>query len=305
MRARACGSKVADQYTLNGVGNPNGLSRSQPAFGERIRQVSAFFEGAIPVEIQKSELSDVTRYITNRSHMRLADKEERYDSFMRLINAVRPVTPETRMLEVGTGLGLFPIWCATKGWNCKGLEISPQLIAHAEQLAREEGVKVEIILGNIEDFSMPSEQFDVIIAASLFEHVPEWRKGLAQIYRWLKPGGLLLFESTNKFSFVSGEYQKLPLYGWLPNAARYKFRQIVHGPDIMQLGIDFHQFTHGGLRKAFRQLGFSKIYDRVDLANLRGRGGPKGRIMSAAEQVSPLRQLILTFSNVTLFVCIK
>ena len=256
------------------------------------------------MEIHNNELTDVNRYLEKRGSIRLDRMEDRYQSLMRCLNVVKPVTPETRMLEVGTGTGLFPIWCATRRLNCKGLEISPQLVAHARKIAAEEGVEIDMILGNLEDHVMPPGQFDVVVAVSLFEHVQNWRRGLHQIYSWLGPGGLLLFESTNKFSLTSGEYPKLPLYGWLPNFARYQFRQIVQGRDIMQLGIDFHQFTFGGLRKAFREIGFSQIYDRADLADA-SAGGIKGRILAGAKESRVVRGLFLTFVDTTLFVCVK
>ncbi|MGA2770181.1 MAG: hypothetical protein ABSG26_05135 [Bryobacteraceae bacterium] len=55
-----------------------------------------------------------------------------------------------------------------------------------------------------------------------------------------------------EFSFVSSEYRGVPLYGWLPNALRYRLRVAVHAPDIMKLGIDFNQFTYFGLRRVFK-----------------------------------------------------
>ena len=75
----------------------------------------------------------------------------------------------------------------------------------------------------------------------------------------------MFFESTNKFSFTSGEYD-YPFYGWIPNRLRYKFRIAKQGPDIMKLGVDFHQFSHPGLRREFKRAGFSRILDRVDIA---------------------------------------
>ena len=83
------------------------------------------------------------------------------------------------------------------------------------------GVVPEIALGNIEDTEIGTAQYDVIIASNVFEHVELWREGLRKIAVALKPGGLLFFESTNKFSFTSGEYSAFPLYGfygWLPTA---------------------------------------------------------------------------------------
>ena len=70
------------------------------------------------------------------------------------------------------------------------------------------------------------------------------------------------FDSTNKFSFVSGEYE-FPLYGWLPNSWRFKLRRWKQGDDIMKLGIDFNQFTYPMLRRAFKRAGFSAV-DFID-----------------------------------------
>jgi SAM-dependent methyltransferase len=262
-------------------------------------------EGIENVQVPTEELADVTRYLAKRQEINLEQMEDRHQSLMRCLETVRSVTPDMRMLEVGTGLGLFPIRCTLRGLNCTGLEISPTLIAHAKALAGDYGADINIILGNLEDHSMAPEQFDVIVAASLFEHVEDWRRGLERIYQWLRPGGLLLFESTNKFALRSGEYAKFPFYGWLPNAVRYRFRQMVHGPDIMQLGIDFHQFTQGGLRKVFREVGFSRIHDRVDLADLAASTRMKRRLLAGARRSTLVRRLLLTFMDVSLFVCEK
>lgn len=257
------------------------------------------------MKIHCEELTDVSRYLTNRSTVRLEEMENRYQSLMRCLNQVKPITPKMRMLEVGTGLGLFPIWCTLRGLDCKGLEISPALIAHAQALAREYHVDVDIILGNLEDYQMEPGQFDVIVAACLFEHVQDWKRGLQQIHRWLRPGGLLLFESTNKFAPRSDEFAKMPFYGWLPNGARYRLRQAVHGRDIMQLGIDFHQFTQRSLRRTFRDVGFARVFDRVDLSDPLASQGLKRQILDSAKRSRLLRSAFLTFVDLSLFVCVK
>jgi SAM-dependent methyltransferase len=257
------------------------------------------------MNIYREQLGDVERYLTKRASIRLEEKEDRHQSLLRCLNAVTRITPETRMLEVGTGLGLFPIWCALRGLSCKGLEISPQLIEYAHSLAREYGVEIDILLGNLEEYSMPPKQFDVIVAASLFEHVQLWRQGLSQVYRWLRPGGLLLFESPSKFTFKNGEFARLPLYGWLPDPVRYRLRQLMQGKDIMKLGIDFHQFTQGGLRRAFRETGFSRVYDRVDLSDPDNLTGLKRAALMAARNSPHFRRALLTFMKVAIFVCVK
>jgi SAM-dependent methyltransferase len=214
------------------------------------------------------------------------------------------IGPETNILEVGTGMGWFPTLCKKNGLRCRGLEISPQLVEFAKQYGRENGVEPDIELGNIEGADFEPNQYDVIFCSSVFEHVENWRRGLRNVHRALKPGGVLFFESTNKFSFTSGEYQ-FPLYGWLPNRWRYRLRMARQGPDIMKNGVDFHQFTYIGLRRAFREAGFSKCYDRLDLTDPAKFGGPKRALVSVAKAFPPAGELILFFFEGTTFICIK
>src|SRR5262249_43127748 len=142
-------------------------------------------------------------------------------------------------------------------------------------------------------------------ASSTFEHVENWQKGLKRIFDALKPGGLFFFYSTNKFSFVQGEYN-FPLYGWLPNGWRYRLRVARQGNGIMKNGIDFNQFTYFQLRKVFKKLGFSEVMDRVEILDPDNLNNPKFHkklIIKILKRVKPLKELALFFSSGTLFVC--
>lgn len=251
-------------------------------------------------------LSDVRRYIARHRVAEVKSYEPRFESYLRPVRRFREITPETEILEVGTGPGWFPILCTLRGLRCKGLEISPQLIQEAKRASQRYGIEPDIELGNLEDCALPDNFYDVVIASSVFEHVEDWRKGVRRIYRTLRAGGVLFFESTNKFSFVSGEYTGVPLYGWLPNSWRYALRKRVHGPDIMKLGIDFHQFTHLGLREEFRRAGFSRVLDRVDLADEEHVSTAlRQAVVRAAKRSNLARSLALTFAEATRFICVK
>jgi SAM-dependent methyltransferase len=258
------------------------------------------------MKIYQDTLSDVSRYIDTHRNTTLEDKLLRFESYLRPVQVIKEITPETEILEIGTGTGWFPLICKQHGLRCKGLEISPQLIEVARETGRQYGIEPDIELGNLEDYPLPASFYDVVIASSVFEHVEEWRTGIRKVFNTLKPGGVLFFESTNKFSFTSGEYTGVPLYGWMPNSWRYAIRKRVHGPDIMKLGIDFHQFTHGGLRREFKRAGFSRILDRVDAANEQYVStGFRKQIVRLARQFAPAKALALTFAEATRFVCVK
>ena len=258
------------------------------------------------MQIHHEANTDVNKYIANFGGITLEEKRPQYENFLRAIRQFKEITPETEILEVGTGTGWFPLLCKQDGLRCKGLEISPQLIDVAREIGQRYGIEPDIELGNLEDYILPAEHYDVVLASSVFEHVEDWRTGIYKLWKTLKPGGLLYFESTNKFSFVSGEYLGVPLYGWLPNSWRYGLRKLVHGPDIMKLGIDFHQFRQGTLRKEFEKVGFSKIYDRVDVADEQHVStGLRKNIVRIAKDVPAAKNLALTFAEATRFVCIK
>jgi SAM-dependent methyltransferase len=258
------------------------------------------------MKVYHDTLSDVDRYIEKHRDAGLEAYEKRFESYLRPVRNFKEITPQTEILEIGTGPGWFPLLCKQRGWRCKGLEISPQLIEMARETGRRYGIDPDIELGNLEDYRLPDDFYDVVIASSVFEHVEDWRSGVRKVYRSLKPGGVLFFESTNKFSFVSGEYTGVPLYGWLPNWLRYALRKKVHGPDIMKLGIDFHQFTHGCLRREFKRAGFSRVLDRLDLADEKYVStGFRRRVVRLAKLFAPVRWLALIFAEATRFICIK
>jgi 2-polyprenyl-3-methyl-5-hydroxy-6-metoxy-1,4-benzoquinol methylase len=258
------------------------------------------------MQIYNETLSDVVRFIEGQRRVDFQERERRFDMLLRYFKKLRPIDSKLKMLEVGTGIGWVPIIAKKRGLNLKGLEISPMLVEAGIEYGREYGVEPDISLGNIEDYELGRETYDVVIANSVFEHVEFWRPGMERIYAALKPGGMMFFESTNKFSVVSGEFPPLGIYGWMPNWMRYKFRQIVHGEDIMKNGIDFHQFTYWGLRKAFREIGYSKIYDRVDLAEPEDiANSTKRYVLAACKGNAALKHFVLTFFEVTTFICVK
>jgi len=259
------------------------------------------------VKIHQEELSDVTRYLERHREIPLEDKEDDFALIMGKIKAVKPIDEHTEILEIGVGTGWIPILCKKKGLRCKGIEISPQLVEFAYEYGRKYGIEPDIELANIENAEIGESRYDVIIATSVFEHVEHWRQGLERIYRALRPGGAFFFLSTNRLSLRSEEYH-FPLYGWLPDSWRYRLRVWRQGEDIMKLGIDFNQFTYPLLRRAFKELGYSKIYDRLDLLCLGSRptsNSGKKRMLCMVNRIRPLRHLVLLFSPGTVFICTK
>ena len=258
------------------------------------------------MKIHHEELSDVRRYLETYKTIPLSKQKGVYQGIINAVRRYKPLDANTKIIEIGTGTGWFLLFCTLDGLQCRGIEISPQLIARAKEIAAEYNVNPDIELGNLEETDLGSEQYDVAICSNVFEHVEFWREGLRKVTKCLKPGGLLFFESTNKFSLTSGEYPKFPLYGWLPNTWRYKLRMAAQGDDIMSLGIDFHQFRHSTLRKEFEKNGYRTILDRVEMADESAVSSDFRKwAVRWSRRLPPVKAAALEFAEATRFICLK
>ena len=253
------------------------------------------------------DLKGVEHYLRQQQRLTINDFMPQFVSVMKRIQKYKRVDSETRILEIGTGAGWFPVLCEMHKIRCDGIEICPQLVEYGHDLARKNGVVQNIKLGNIEDEEIGENRYDVIVALSTFEHVEYWEKGLQKVYVALKPGGLFYFYSTNRFSIRSGEFN-MPFYGWLPDKWRYWIRRTFSGEEIMKLGIDFNQFNHFQLKRFFKKLGFTEVLDQFSII------GPSDVVRRKWWKIAALeivrrwricRLMALVFSPGTLFICLK
>lgn len=252
-------------------------------------------------------LPHVEEYIEQQSHVRFEDLELQFKNTLRRVTKFKSIDKTTKILEVGTGTGWFPILCKKNGIFCEGLEICPQFVEYAKTSGKKQGIEPNIVIGNIEEADIGTSKYDIAIALSTFEHVEHWQRGIRKIFDALKPGGLFYFYSTNKFSFISGEFN-FPFYGWLPDKWRYRIRISHKGKDIMKLGIDFNQFNYFQLKDFFQEVGFSHIFDQfevLDSDTLIKPSAWKMAILKVMKSIKPMRLAGLIFSPGTFFICIK
>ena len=109
--------------------------------------------------------------------------------------------PGESLLDVGCGTGGVTIPGKKRvGQNGKaeGIDPSPEMIAVASQKASQAGLEVDFRLGVIESLPYPDATFDVVTSSLMMHHLsPDLRvKGLAEIYRVLRPGGRLLIADS-------------------------------------------------------------------------------------------------------------
>lgn len=253
------------------------------------------------------DLRVIEKFLSEQRKLQLEDFKPQFESLFKRIRKFKGIQRDTKILEVGTGIGWLPILCKEQGMDCEGLDICPQFVDYAYEFGRRYGIEPNIKLGNIEEEEIGQSRYDIIISLSTFEHVEHWQKGLRKIYKALKPGDLFYFYSTNRFSLRSGEFN-MPFYGWLPDKWRYRIRIARSGEEIMKLGIDFNQFNHFQLKRFFEKLGFKYIFDMFDIIDpndLIKRDWWKIAILRLSRHMKIIKYLGLIFASGTTFICLK
>lgn len=109
-------------------------------------------------------------------------------TFRRCAKILEQFVPKRgKLLEVGSAAGFFLKAAREAGWDARGVEPSRWL---AEYGIEKNGV--EILPVTLQDARFPDACFDVVTMWDVLEHVPDPLQDLHEIYRILKPGGVLL-----------------------------------------------------------------------------------------------------------------
>lgn len=99
------------------------------------------------------------------------------------------------LLEVGCSTGLFLVAMRERGWQVRGVELSP----YAAEYARKT-FNLDVATGSLEEVKLEDHAFDVVALWDVLEHVIDPKSTLSEISRILKPGGLFVASLPNPAS---------------------------------------------------------------------------------------------------------
>ncbi len=104
------------------------------------------------------------------------------------------ITPETRVLDVGCGIGAPAFYLHEKyGCSIEGISTSECGIRHANRQAQERGYeRVRFKLADGMDNGFPDHSFDLVWIMEAAHPIPDKKRLFAECHRVLRPGGTLL-----------------------------------------------------------------------------------------------------------------
>ena len=120
------------------------------------------------------------------------------DRWMKEIQAQLPDdNKKLRILDVGCGAGFFTILLAKAGHQVTGIDLTPDMIKNAKQLAEEEQAECEFAVMDAENPEFQEGTFDVIVSRNLTWTLPHVKHAYGEWLRVLKKGGVLLNFDAN------------------------------------------------------------------------------------------------------------
>ena len=112
------------------------------------------------------------------------------------------------VLDLGCGSGEEVIPLRKRGARVIGIDISPHLIAIAEERLRRQGVDAEVRVGSAYETQVPDASVDVVFCMSLLHHL-ELDRVKNEILRVLKPGGLFVLKEPIRLSRTMRQLRRL------------------------------------------------------------------------------------------------
>lgn len=181
----------------------------------------------------------------------------------KVIKLVADTNPDS-VLDIATGTGDLAInMTKTGATRIVGLDLSEGMLSVGRKKIDEKGLtgKIEMIQGDSEALPFEDNTFDAITVAFGVRNFEDLEKGLAEILRVLKPGGIFVILETSvptKFPFKQGYhfYTKnlLPIIGKLFSKDKVAYSYLSESAAAFPYG--------ERLNNILRKIGFINVEDK-------------------------------------------
>jgi SAM-dependent methyltransferase len=136
--------------------------------------------------------------------LRISNLASFLDSQLRSVD-IENKKSSLKLLDVGAGNGLFLKYFKNKGFDVSGYELEAELVINMKKDPALKGVSIK--QGDITQMT-GNNDFDVVIASDVIEHIKDDQKAISGLWSFVKPGGILLI-TVPGHSFLYGKRDKM------------------------------------------------------------------------------------------------
>jgi len=112
------------------------------------------------------------------------------------------LTANDRVLDVGCGTGNLALPAARAGAAVTGVDIAPNLLATARELAAAEKLEIWFDEGNAEELPYPDAAFDTVVSMFGAMFAPRPELVAAELRRVARPGGRIVMANWTRDGFI-------------------------------------------------------------------------------------------------------
>jgi len=229
----------------------------------------------------------------NAAHQIEKPRQDAFRNELKYIRRMKPLSAPFRFLDAGCGPGLLTEFMIEQGVEGTGVDIDPSLVEAAKTRLERRRMRGNFLVARVEQLPCADGTFDLCVANSILEHAVDWKATLQEITRVLKPGGLLVFYTTNRLHPFQAEINNFPFYPWIPARLKKPILASImtHRPDRVNYTDlpAIHWFTHEQLKAFLVPLGY-RVATRLDLVE---RGDLTGWKVAAAPSLNVLRKVFV------------
>lgn len=200
----------------------------------------------------------------------------RFDKLSYLLNYVDySAHAGARVLDVGCGLGTDLSRFAAGGAEAVGIDIAPRAVELARANFAWRGLDGEFRVMDGRAMTFEDASFDVVYCHTMLHFSPEPERVIAEVRRVLKPGGLAIFATINRRSWlyalhklakVKIDYPDSPVFA---PKTRGEFEALLSGFQDLQVIVErfpVRTEVHKGLKAQLYNLFFVDLYNALPKA---------------------------------------
>lgn len=154
-------------------------------------------------------------------------------------------------MEVGPGSGVYLPALASRFDKVVALDIEASYLEHAKELMRAYP-NIETLTGDISNCVLEPEHFDLILCSEVVEHLTHSRPALREMHRLLKPRGVLVLSTPQRYSTL----ELVAKIAFLPGIIHWVRR--VYREPVLEMG-HINLLTEAEVREQLGEAGFTVL----------------------------------------------